>query len=657
MDDADHAELFKRLYHDRSLAHRVLFKDRHPNTTPFFHEAMREDWHAAHIPRLIELAFRGSAKSTIAEEAIILRAGFREFRNGLIIGETYDRASERLSAIRNEIETNDDLVELFGDLKGPVWGEGELVLSNGVRILAMGRGAALRGIKHNDARPDAVFCDDLESKESVRAKEARHKVRVWFFTELLPACAPHAFIRMAATPLDLEALAVRLSQDPSWVTRTYPITYIDDAGELQPSWPDRFPLDKVLDMKSAFQRVGLLREFDMEYMCLASSPTDQVFKSDMFRTEPTVRTWQAVYAMFDPARTTNKNSATTGYACWSWIGNRLVVWDAWGKMLMPDEIVSAVFDCALAPGLEPTWIGVEEDGLNEFLMQPIRQEQVRRGVTIPVRAMRAPKGKLDFIRGLQPFFNAREVYFVGEMPELRSQLLSFPTGRIDAPNALAYALKMRPGAPIYDDFGSRHVAEGLEPAPGTPSYLCLNATAGLVTGVLAQFVGGAVRIYADYVREGEPLAVLSDMVAAANLDAGRQVKLLCGPHHNDRYTNVGLKQAAARLPMPVQGGATTDMGRAEIVRLLQREVKGFPALMVSSTARWTLNAFAGGYARSLTKQGVLADYAEEGQYRVLMEGLEAFAGLLHVGGSLDEQDDGRVYGTTASGASYVTMRR
>jgi hypothetical protein len=49
-------------------------------------------------------------------------------------------------------------------------------------------------------------------------------------------------------------------------------------------------------------------------------------------------------------------------------------------------------------------MGVEEDGLNEFLMQPIRQEQVRRGMMLPVEGVRAPIGKIDFIRALQPFF-------------------------------------------------------------------------------------------------------------------------------------------------------------------------------------------------------------------------------------------------------------
>jgi hypothetical protein len=42
---------------------------------------------------------------------------------------------------------------------------------------------------------------------------------------------------------------------------------------------------------------------------------------------------------------------------------------------------------------------------------------------------------------------------------------------------------MRPGAPMYDDFNSRHILEDLRPMPNRPVWLCLNATRTVVTGV------------------------------------------------------------------------------------------------------------------------------------------------------------------------------
>ena len=652
----DRTTLLKALYEDRPLAHAVLFKHRRPNKTPAFHEKMINDFHNLFYPRVLMMSFRGSAKSTIAEEAMLLMAGFREFSNGLIIGETETRAQERLRAIKHEVESNELLLEVFGDLQGPTWSEGELILSNGVRLLAMGRGQAIRGVKHNDMRPDAVFCDDLESKEIVANKDLRLKTIRWFWTDLLPACSPEAVIRVAATPLDPDALAVRLTREPEWTVHTYPITHLGPQGETLATWPDRFPLSKVANLRSSFLRQGLLREFTMEYMCQVTSAEDRSFTQDMFRIEPQVRTWQAVYAMFDPARTTNVNSATTGYACWSWIGNRLVVWDSWARQLMPDAIVAAVFDCALDTGLRPTLIGVEEDGLNEFLMQPLRQEQSRRGVTIPLKAMRAPKGKFDFIRGLQPFFKAREVMFAKPLPDLAEQLMGFPTGNIDAPNALAYALKMRPGAAIYEDFGSKHLmGADIRPSPQVTLHLAMNATANCVTGVLLQYSAGVLRVFADWVMEGDVATGAAEIVTLAKLFGAGRVSAIGGPLHFNQHNNVGLRQSLARIPAELIRGGNADEGRAVIREHLQRESRGVATLQVSETATWTLNGFAGGYARGIDKRGVISGTADEGPYRVLLEGLESFAAVLRVG--MLEDDETKNYGYTPSGQKYLSARR
>lgn len=79
--------------------------------------------------------------------------------------------------------------------------------------------------------------------------------------------------------------------------------------------------------------------------------------------------------------------------------------------------------------------------------------------------------------------------------------------------------------------------------------------------------------------------------------------------------------------------------------MLRRVVHDEPAIAIHPKARWTLRAFAGGYARDIDK----AEPADNA-YTVLMAGLEAFAGLLRGGTQpLDEQpqfaytEDGRKY--------------
>ena len=81
--------------------------------------------------------------------------------------------------------------------------------------------------------------------------------------------------------------------------------------------------------------------------------------------------------------------------------------------------------------------------------------------------------------------------------------------------------------------------------------------------------------------------------------------LYAGPSHFERYDTVGLRGAVARVPAELRSGASVDKGRAELRSLLQRQIRGEPALLVSSEASWTLKAFAAGYARNGFKLALL----------------------------------------------------
>ena len=646
---------------DRPLAHRVLFGHRRPQGEAPFHAEMIRDFHSP-VPYVLDLVFREGAKSTLAEEAILLMALFREFKNCLIVSSSRELAEERLHAIKHEAETNEDLTRLFGPLIGPTWADSEIIFPNGRRIVARGRGQSLRGTKFEEQRPDLIFIDDIEGDlAAVSTRDARKKNMDWFTTDLMPAGdSQKKRMRMAATLLHPESVPAQLERSPVWntlpsgIVHKFPIMYRDDEGEWCSSWPARRPIGSILRLREDYASRGEVDRFNQEFMCLAESPESKLFKPEMIRVEPRIRTWQAVYSMTDPARTTLARSATTGRVVWSWIGPKLVVWDAVARRWMPDEIVADLF--WVEGEYRPVWIGFEEDGLNQWALQNIRQEMVKRGVTLPLKAMKAPNAKLSFIGGLQPFFAAREVEFAKPLPDLKGQLLGFPTGDIDAPNALAYALKMRPGAPIYDNFGGRHVAEDLQPAQGRPLWLCLNATRTCVTGVLAQAFDGQVRLLGDCVREGEPAAAALDVLDWARLEAGAHADLrfTAGPLHFEQYNNVGMRQALSRVPAELRPAVVPERGRPYIRALLATERAGFAAMQVSDKAGWTLNAFAGGYARALMKRGDLAEYAEEGIYRTLMEGLESFLGLLEVG-SPDETGSARFNAETAQGRPYRSM--
>lgn len=650
-------ELIVRLGADVRLAHQVLFAHRHPDETPEFHYEIIDDLHGPER-RVIELAFRGAGKSTIAEEYIAIDACYRRFRNFIIVGESFTRAAERLAAVKHEIDFNDNLRLLFGDLHGPVWNEDKIVLANGVVIQAFGRGMSLRGTKHDDARPDGCLIDDVEDEDSVNSPEQRDKTQAWLMRTLLPALAPGAKVRMLANMLDPDCLAVRLRKTGVWTVREYPWEHISVDGDRKATWASRFPLAHIDSVRAEYEQSGMLNEYMQEYMVQATDPSTRVFTAAMIKVEPQARRWEPTWAFYDPARTVKTSSAHTGKVVFSWVGTRLVVWEGDGQLWMPDKIIEDMFETSRI--YAPIEIGIERDGLEEFVLQPLRSEQTRRQEILPIRPMKAPAGKLAFIRSLQPFFASGEVTFAKDLPVLKQQLLSFPTGRIDVPNALAYALRMRPGLPIYENFTHRNVAEELPVLRAAGCYLALGATRQYTCATLLQMAGTTLRIMAAWVREGDPGNTLPDIVAEVErLVASGKVTVYAPPQHWANYDAIGLRPAARKLKLRLSVGGDPAVGREEIRKKIEALSHGQPQLMVSAKAAWALNALSGGYAKAIPKDGrpipAQAAVVEEGPYKTLMEAVESFIAVSASAFRGDGEDTPN-YATDSQGRRYLSAR-
>ena len=639
-------------------AHKYLFADGHDDDASSAHEELVNAFWSEE-QRLIIIGFRGFGKSTTAEEAVAIAAcRGKAFRHALFVGPSETRAVERLEAVKAHIELNDKFGVAYGEQRAVPWQETRAALKNGVSLTALGVGQKIRGIKRFDARPDFIVVDDFEDEENVLTPESRRKILRWFLRTLRLACHPRARWRVLTTLMDADCVPIRLQREAGWPVRTFPVSYLDEDGQEQATWPARFPLEWVIREREEYLRLGEAGLWDLEMMCDASVETGaKDFRPDYFRVEPTVRTWQPVYAVVDPARTKTSTSSSTGIVIFSWLGQRLIVWEDLTGFYMPSEMIQIMFD--IEERYQPITIGFEKDGLEEWAMSMIRGEALKRGVFLPIVPLRAPRDKHAFIRGLEAYARLGQLVFAAECPTLKEQFLGFPRGRIDGPNALAYAQQLRPGTPVYDNFDSQHIALDLPINPWKPAYLCANARDGWTTAALTQMVDGQVRVVADWCCPGAPeefIPIIADEArllgttrrlvdppSPRGLDAlkamdmtpipSRQAPAWVLPEwHWDRWLNIGLEQSVRRLPARTQKGADLVEGREWIKDAISRTRHGDPAMRVATTATWTLRALSGGYCRSIKSVE-----PETGQYRCLMEGIEAWAGLLRVG-YVDEED-------------------
>lgn len=650
-------QVLEKLRRSPRLAHSYLFEHRHEDSTPDFHGEMIDLWHST-APFVMTEAFRGAAKSTVAEEAIATMACFGGFNNAIVIGASEERAIERVQSIKHEIENNERIERIFGHLKGEQWGAKKCVLTNGTCIQAKGRGQSMRGTKHLDQRPDIVFLDDVEQDdEFVPTEENCRKVVTWLFAVVIPAMHPkRRRVRVAGTPTSPFSLTMQLRKAQSWVSRKYPVVYLDpDTETMKATWSSRFPIAWVQAEKLRYAELNQQLTWEQEMMLEPTDPAQQLFTADMLKVDVKFkRSWEPTYVIYDPARTatarSGKTTALTGKAAFSWIGSRLVVWEIGAYAWKPDEIIQDCFDSD--DKYSPVHIGVEEDGLNEFIAQPLRSAMVFRGHSLPIRPLQAPKGKIDFIKGLQPFAKAGEIIFAQELPaHVKSQFLSFPVGVIDAPNALAYALVVRPGQPVYTAFSVQNIMPELEPMKRSPLWLCLNASKLGTTGVLLQLDQGTLRIIADWVMEDPPGVSLRHIIQSANIEAGGKVKIVAGAKHFMR-DEFGLCSAAGKIPVPVQQMGMPAQGREELRAMFGRQPGGKIPVQVSTNATWTLRAFSGGYARAYDKLGQLKPDAEENQYRVVMEGIESLLALANI--TEETRDSSLNYAYAPNGQRYIS---
>lgn len=667
-EDAALEQILVKLRADPVLAHAVVFKHRHPQATPAFHRQIILDFWSD-TEYVAEMAFRGAAKSTLAEEALSLMALFGLIRYGVIIGESYDRACERLSAIKHELDNNETIQNIWGDVRGETWGQGEIILKNGVKLQAAGAGQSLRGMKHRDARPDILFIDDLESKDSVATEEQRDKTMKYVTRDLIPACEPKSRKRIAGTPLHPKAWLERMRKESGWLFRVHPIVTpaVSDPNQWERSnWAERFPLDFVRKLRDDAERIGELQGFVQEYLCQSEEPALKIFQPRHIIPAPRIPDWAPTMIVCDPARTVDvTKSARTGYTAFSWVGSKLYVRYGAGGYDLPAQIINTLF--SLDDTFQPIHIGVEKDGLEQFLMQPLRQAQVERGITLPIMPLNAPrdKAKVDFIKGLHPFFEAGDIVMCGEFPELVQEILNFPTGLMDIVNSLAYAIRMRGGKPVYGDFGLNHIAADLTPNRRETAWLAINAEVqggAHVAAVLCQYVNGALRVFADWVREGTPDGALERILPEAAQKAnGAVLKIAANADQFDPFNNYGLGRALKRLgvrPEFIQTTPAADKCLGAMTGLLRSQALTVPAFLVSRHARWTMNGLAQGYAFGLDKTAMLNPLPNPGYYTTLMRGLESFARWLTYSANLQGPSElGAVnWATTRDGRAYISSR-
>jgi predicted phage terminase large subunit-like protein len=236
-------------------------------TAPFQHEIFVLTEQSL-VDNLFIVAFRGSAKSTIVTMSYPIWAilGVQQKKFVLIICQTVAQAKQHMTNLRRELENNILLKNDLGPFKSEdEWASSSLVFSDlNARITALSSEQSIRGLRHNQYRPDLIIGDDVEDINSTKTREGRNKTYQWLTSEVIPAGDQNTRLVIVGNLLHEDSLLMRLKQDLNEGNingkfLTYPL--LDKNGLAL--WPGKYSTDEKIEdeRKKSGNEIAFQREY------------------------------------------------------------------------------------------------------------------------------------------------------------------------------------------------------------------------------------------------------------------------------------------------------------------------------------------------------------------------------------------------------------
>lgn len=234
---------------------------------------------------LFIVSFRGSGKSTILTTSYPIWSilGKQQKKFVMILCQTQTQAKQHMMNLRRELESNTLLKRDLGPFQEEgEWGASSLVFPRlNARITVASSEQSIRGLRHNQHRPDLIICDDVEDLSSTKTREGRNKTYQWLTGEVIPAGDRNTRLVVVGNLLHEDSLLMRIKEAVekevlSGVFRQYPL--ISNAQIL---WPGKYPtLDEVEEEK---RRAGNEFAWQREYLLVIVPSEEQAIHRDWIR--------------------------------------------------------------------------------------------------------------------------------------------------------------------------------------------------------------------------------------------------------------------------------------------------------------------------------------------------------------------------------------
>ncbi len=272
------------------------------------------------VENLYIVAFRGSGKSTMVTTAYPIWAilGKQQKKFCIIFCQTKAQAKQHMMNIRTELEGNDVLKRDLGPFQeeSDEWGSHSLVFKkHGARITVASSEQSIRGIRHNEHRPDLIICDDVEDVQSTKTREGREKTYHWLRGEVIPAGDKNTRLIVVGNLLHEDSLLMRIKDEISQnktkgIFSEYPLLDKNDTC----LWPGKYKDSKELEEEK--MKISSEISWQREYLLRIIPSDDQVIYPEWFQYYDDLpgsshKAYRGTYAGVDLAISTNDSADFT----------------------------------------------------------------------------------------------------------------------------------------------------------------------------------------------------------------------------------------------------------------------------------------------------------------------------------------------------------
>lgn len=330
---------------------------------------------------------RELAKSTRTMMDVIYLVMTGKKKNILLVSYSSDNAEMLLRPYKNVFEQNERLRNDYGDqVNFGNWKEKKFVLSNGASFRAIGKGESPRGAKNDEARPDVILIDDIDTDEECRNPDRIKESVNWIEQALIPT-------RSISNPLLIIACGNVIANyccitEMAKRADKHDIINIRDKNGKS-SWPQKNSeahIDRVLSQIS-------WASAQKEYF---NNPIIEgtVFKEIYYDKVPKLKDCDSVVIYSDPA-TSNKDkgkASTKGVIVIGKKGLKYYVYRVWLDTMGNSKFIDCLFEAyeyVISEGVDVCKVYVENNSLQdpfyEQVLYPlIRQKANDTGKALPI---------------------------------------------------------------------------------------------------------------------------------------------------------------------------------------------------------------------------------------------------------------------------------